>query len=205
MAPPGGLPIRDLLPEGCYRAGPNGRDNPVLDGTGPTTGVRANRVRRVWGGRPNLESDLTNRSRPHLSDRSSTWPMSSGSLRFRLLTRQRPRSRVGSGRCSSVVGASEGVNGALGTTQEAVIFTTGLSKESCQVKCRVCPEVQPDSGNARSPDGPVPERRSVSIQPTRCLTSFGRNNLLTPLWTLCVPSDRSTTKEPHLSWYPTSP
>ena len=104
-----------------------------------------------------------------------------------------------SGRCSSAVGASEEVNGALGATQEVVIFTTGPSNESCQVKCRACPEVQPDSGDARSPDGPFPERRSVSIQPTRCLTSFGRNNLRAPLWTVCVPSDRSTTKDPLFS------
>jgi hypothetical protein len=38
----------------------------------------------------------------------------------------------------------------------------------------VCFEVQPRSGNVRSPNDPDSGRRSAQVRPPRCLTSFGR-------------------------------
>ena len=38
----------------------------------------------------------------------------------------------------------------------------------------VCFEVQPRSGDVRSPNDPESGRRSAQVRPARCLTSFGR-------------------------------
>ena len=64
--------------------------------------------------------------------------------------------------------------GTLGTAQNAVIFTTGPSKILPGRLSSVCFEVQPRSGNVRSPNDPESGRRSAQVRPARCLTSFGR-------------------------------
>ena len=88
--------------------------------------------------------------------------------------------------------------GTLGTAQNAMSFTTGPSTPGRS--SAVSFEVQPRSGNARSPDDPASGRRSAQVRQARCLTSFGRTTLRLRLWTLRVRSDRSKAKSPALLW-----
>ena len=64
--------------------------------------------------------------------------------------------------------------GTLGTAQNAVIFTTGPNKSLPGRLSSVCFEVQPRSGNVKSPNDPESGRRSAQVRLPRCLTSFGR-------------------------------
>jgi hypothetical protein len=88
--------------------------------------------------------------------------------------RQRPHSLIGKAGAVPWLFAPRNVwTGTLGTAQNAVIFTTEPSKILPGQLSSVCFEVQPRSGNVRSPNDPASGRRSAQIQPTRCLTSFG--------------------------------
>jgi hypothetical protein len=69
----------------------------------------------------------------------------------------------------------------------------------------VCFEVQPRSGNVRSPNDPESGRRPAQVRPSRCLTSSGKNNLLLRLWTLRARSDRSKWRVTAPFWTATSP
>ena len=112
-----------------------------------------------------------------------------------LLKTQRPHSLIGKAGAVHRLFAPRNVwTGALGTAQNAEIFTTGPSKTLPDQLSSVCFEVQPRSGNIRSPNDPVSGRRSAQIRPVRRLTSFGRTTFFYRLWTLRVLSDRSKRK-----------
>ena len=79
------------------------------------------------------------------------------------------------GRCSSVVGASERFGSEPSVRLKMPRFSRlDPSKLVLGRLSSVSFEVQPRSGNVRSPNDPKSGRRSAQVRPARCLTSFGR-------------------------------
>ena len=81
-----------------------------------------------------------------------------GRLPTRCPARRCPRSSAARGHRSSVVSASKGVDGTLGSARNAAVFTTGPRYTTGSIVVDSA-EVQPRSGDRRPPDDPVPERR----------------------------------------------